>query len=199
MTGHPGRGIEWLDDWGEGNPTILATNVSFEEYMEKYAAYFMEWVDGNVIQMAPVHKDHVALSIFLSALLLTYMEMSGEGVVVRAPMVMRPGSDFPAREPDLQVITTDQREILQDTLVAGSPALVVEIISPESGVRDCGKKFIEYERAGIREYWIIDPIRREAVFYQLNTKGFYKRLGIENGFITSGVLSRLRFQVDLLW
>jgi Uma2 family endonuclease len=54
--------------------------------------------------------------------------------------------------------------------------LIVEIISPESSGRDRGEKFYEYEMAGVREYWLIDPQREQVEFYELNAEGRYTLL-----------------------
>lgn len=43
----------------------------------------------------------------------------------------------------------------------GTPDLIVEVTSPESLARDRGEKYVEYEAAGVREYWLIDPDRQQ--------------------------------------
>lgn len=37
---------------------MVAAEVSFDEYMEKYAAEFCEWFDGIVVKMSPVSDVH---------------------------------------------------------------------------------------------------------------------------------------------
>jgi Uma2 family endonuclease len=66
-------------------------------------------------------------------------------------------SFFDVVEPDLLVVTNDQREILTKRNVRGAPALVVEILSPSSSARDKRTKRALYERVGVKEYWVIDP------------------------------------------
>jgi Uma2 family endonuclease len=51
--------------------------------------------------------------------------------------------------------------------------MVAEIVSKESINRDRGEKFVEYETAGVSEYWLIDPLRGQADFYQLGEGNFY--------------------------
>jgi hypothetical protein len=65
-------------------------------------------------------------------------------------------------EPDLQVILADQVEILTDANVRGAPAIVVEIASPSTKRRDAGIKRDLYKRAGVREYWTVDPNERRV-------------------------------------
>jgi Uma2 family endonuclease len=179
---------------------VIATGVSFDDYMTTYAAQFTEWVDGTVIKMSPIHERHDGLSQFFYMLLNTYLSETGGGRVLQAPMVMKPGDEFPAREPDLQVLLPDQLGLLKGTIVAGASALVIEIISPESAARDAGTKLFEYERAGVREYWLIDPIRREASFFVLAEDNLYHRHNPgTDGFYQSTVLSQFRLSVSILW
>ncbi|MFQ5793902.1 MAG: Uma2 family endonuclease [Candidatus Bipolaricaulia bacterium] len=43
----------------------------------------------------------------------------------------------------------------------------IEIISPESRLRDRGEKFAEYEMGGVQEYWLLDPEEKRVDFYML--------------------------------
>src|SRR5262249_15754636 len=47
------------------------------------------------------------------------------------------------------------------------PDVIVEVISPESRSLDTRTKLDDYERAGVREYWLIDPIEETMTFYRL--------------------------------
>jgi len=60
-------------------------------------------------------------------------------------------------EPDLLFVAGDQFEILTPKNVQGSPALVVEILSPGTRKRDEQTKRRLFSRTEVREYWIIDP------------------------------------------
>jgi Uma2 family endonuclease len=72
-------------------------------------------------------------------------------------------------EPDLIFVGPDQFEILTDKNIQGTPALVIEILSPSTRRRDRGIKRQLYDRSGVREYWLVDPethavtIHRRAV------------------------------------
>lgn len=74
--------------------TILARQVSFETYMADYAQHHSEWVEGVVIQLSPVSREHDLLSGFLYRLLSGYLDETGEGLLMKEPFVMRatPGS-----------------------------------------------------------------------------------------------------------
>jgi Uma2 family endonuclease len=63
-------------------------------------------------------------------------------------------------EPDLLFVSSAQRHILTKLNVQGAPDLVVEIFSPSTQKRDEQIKRQLFERAGVREYWMVDPDRR---------------------------------------
>jgi Uma2 family endonuclease len=68
-------------------------------------------------------------------------------------------SNWDVVEPDLLFIAGDQLNILTDKNVQGSPALVIEILSPTTRKRDEQIKLRLFERAAVREYWLVDPER----------------------------------------
>ena len=94
------------------------------------------------------------------------------GVVRFAPFQMKTGPNLPGREPDLLFIAQEHLDRLKGTYLEGPADLVVEIVSPDSGARDRGEKFYEYERGGVPEYWLLDYARRQAEFYQLGQDAF---------------------------
>lgn len=111
---------------------------------------------------------------------------------------MRLGNELPAREPDLLVLLNEHAERDTDTYVEGPADWVIEIVSPESGARDRGTKFDEYERGGVSEYWIIDPHRRELWAYRRGEDGLYQSLPVdEEGRVTSVTLPSRTFVLKL--
>ena len=96
------------------------------------------------------------------------------GLVLDAPFLVRlPEHLRRGREPDIIFVRSEQLSRLKETYFDGSPDVIVEILSPESYIRDRKIKYGEYEAAGVREYWLIDPDRRPAEFFRLGTDGRY--------------------------
>jgi Uma2 family endonuclease len=84
--------------------------------------------------------------------------------------------------------------------VNGAADVAVEIVSPESDEHDRGKKFLEYEAAGVPEYWLIDPIRREVLFYARGDEGRYHALPAdEQGRHASRILPGFVLDPAWLW
>lgn len=58
-------------------------------------------------------------------------------------------------EPDLLVI--DRADFEPNTVLTGTPRLVVEVLSPSTRDTDLSLKRLEYEQAGVPAYWMVDP------------------------------------------
>lgn len=59
-------------------------------------------------------------------------------------------------QPDLVLICN--RDILTDYGARGVPDLIIEILSPSTARKDTREKFLLYEKKGVPEYWIVDPV-----------------------------------------
>lgn len=159
-----------------------------------------EWVEGEIQQMSPVSKIHQELCGFLFALLREFIEAHGLGVLFDQTFLMRLRDQRTGREPDLLFVSNANLHRVTNTYLDGPADLVVEIVSPESEVRDREVKLAEYERAGIPEYWLIDPLRSIALFYQLGKDGRYRVIPPDtDGVYRSRILDGLWLNVDGLW
>jgi Uma2 family endonuclease len=176
---------------------IAALNVSAEVYMEQYAEYFHEWVDGVVYKMSSVSAKHDDLTGFLRELIRSYFAFRPLGIVRSAPFVMKIGKS--RREPDLQIILKDGKAKLEETFTDGAADICVEIVSPSNEGADYGDKLREYEAGGVREYWIIDPLRKECRFQRLNEEGVYKLFIPENEVYSTPLLPDFRLDTQILW
>lgn len=172
--------------------------MSWEEFLEwADEDTYAEWVDGEVVCMSPASRRHQRIARFLTASLQAYAEEHQIGEVMPAPFPMRLGRS--GREPDLLFVARQHLDRLQPTHLSGPADLAVEIVSPESRTRDRRDKLREYEREGVREYWLIDPERNQAQFYLLDASGTYRESAVENGVFHSAVLAGLWLRVDWLW
>ena len=159
-----------------------------------------EWVDGEVIFMSPASMRHQLIANFIAAIFQLYVEAYGLGVVLTGPYQMKVGPRLSGREPDVMFVSNKNLSRLKEMFLDGPADLVVEVISPESRARDRGDKFYEYEQGGVREYWLIDPVRKQAEFYQLGKdKLFHSIIVGEDGVYQSRVLKGLSLQVTWLW
>jgi len=175
--------------------------MSYEEYL-KFAGdtQIVEWVAEEAISYMPPTDTHQDLSGFLSTLLQLFVQFFELGVLRYAPFEVKLWSEGPAREPDILFIANKNLVNLGERRFAGAPDLIIEIISPSSAGEDRGRKFTQYEQAGVREYWLIDPRPRQqqADFYVLGSDGNYHTVPLTTeGRYQSLVLTN--FWLDLDW
>jgi Uma2 family endonuclease len=112
---------------------------------------------------------------------------------------MKTGPKLPGRAPDILFVAKKNLRRLKKTYLEGPADLVVEIISPGSRGVDRGDKLYEYEKGGVREYWLIDPERRKAEFYIRSRDGSFELAPIDDGIFRSTVLKGLWLRVEWLW
>lgn len=149
-----------------------------------------EWVDGDVIVFMPPTIRHQFVVAFLTKLLGAFVEFLSLGVVLPAPSEMRVDPDGRAREPDIFFVASENLHRLEENRLAGPADLIVEVISDESVVRDRAEKFYEYQEAGVKEYWLIDPrpSYQRADFWALDEDGRYQPVPLQEGIFRSTIL-----------
>ena len=115
-----------------------------------------ELVDGaHVVTPSPVPRHQricAQLLVFLGQHLLTHPT----GTLYTGPMDVILG-DGDVVAPDLVYVSSERAHIVGSKNLHGAPDLVVEVLSPVTKRRDVGIKRDLYERAGVREYWVVDP------------------------------------------
>ena len=67
--------------------------------------------------------------------------------------------------PDIAIIC--DRDKIKYNGIYGAPDLVVEVLSPSTAANDRGIKKDTYEKAGVKEYWIVDPASKSIEVYHL--------------------------------
>lgn len=179
---------------------ILATGVTFEEYLERFAGMHRELVDGNVIKMSPVSLSHNNLRLYLIGLFSAYFGHRPIGKILSQPFVQRLLLVDSKREPDLFIVLNENLARLTQTYLDGPADICIEISSPGTEDTDRGDKFLEYEKGGVGEYWLFDPRRREALFYRLNADGLneQQRPDVDGNYRTS-LLPTSVLHVPTLW
>jgi Uma2 family endonuclease len=180
---------------------LLRPTMSYEEFLAwAKNDIHAEWIEGKVLLMSPTSSRHQDIVVFLITLLNLYISTRNLGKVYTAPYQMRLHQPPRGREPDVLFVAQANLGQITKQYLDGPADLVVEVISPESSGRDRGDKFYEYEMAGVREYWLIDPQREQVEFYQLDNQGRYSlSLGGHIGEYSSVVIPGLTLDVTWLW
>ena len=117
-----------------------------------------ELIDGTAYLMEPAPQwGHQDIASQLNILIGVFLQ-GKPGKVFQSPFDVRlnvDAGDDTVLQPDLVVFCDHSK--LSGTGCVGAPDMVVEILSPSSRSRDSVLKFNQYLKAGVREYWIVDP------------------------------------------
>ena len=177
-----------------------ARKMTYEEFLDwADEDTYAEWVDGEVEIMSPASRKHQKLALYLGRLLSEFEER-GDGEVYLAPFQMKLANVRRGREPDVLFIVENNLTNLQNNYMDGPADLAIEIVSPESVLRDRGTKYAEYEAGGVREYWVLDPEVKRADFFVLDDEGRYQRAQPDSaGRYRSAVLPGFWINLDWLW
>ncbi len=157
----------------------MTTSASTKLTYDDYAAFpedgrRHEIIDGeHYVVPSPIIK-HQAISRKLEFALVKYLEQNPIGTVFDAPcdVVL---SDLDVVQPDILYIANEHSAIITEKNVRGAPDLVIEIISESTRHTDEITKRKLYERFGVSEYWVVDPVVDTVKIHRL-IEGRYQRV-----------------------
>lgn len=117
-----------------------------------------ELIDGVVYDIAPPNRIHQELVSALHYKITDYIKKNnGSCKVYPAPFAVFLNTDNRNYvEPDISVICDENK--LDDKGCNGAPDWIIEVASPGTKRIDYGIKFFKYRTAGVREYWIVNPL-----------------------------------------
>ena len=121
-----------------------------------------------------------------------------EGIYISGPIevILDDQNSF---QPDFIYISKERSEILKD-YIYGAPDVVVEILWEKNAYYDLRPKKDTYEKYGIKEYIIIDPIQQNADIYLLNDGAYYLHQKAQTGeILKSTLLPGLEFKISELF
>jgi Uma2 family endonuclease len=131
---------------------------------------FIELSEGELIVPPHPTDTHQRVTDALYAPMRSFVHEHNLGVIRFAPLPVRlwPGK---IREPDILFVSHAHADRISEQYY-GPPDLVVEIISPGTRRIDQGDKFVEYARAGVSEYWLVDPEQRTIEIFVLKEDAY---------------------------
>jgi Uma2 family endonuclease len=154
-------------------------------------------LDGVIYMASPESTDDNDLGGWLYSLLREYAEELELGKAYHTRVAFRLGA-LHGPEPDVAFVLAKNLHRVRRGYVEGPPDIAVEIVSPDSADRDYVKKRQRYEKAGVREYWIVDPEQRRVLFLR-RQRGKLRDIAPVQNIFESAVLPGFRLDVRWLW
>ena len=162
----PKQGFWTYDDYatipGDGNRYEIVNGVL---YISPSPGWSHQEIVGRFFRYLSAHVESPAI---------------GGAFVAPLDVELAPNSVF---QPDVVVLLKASHKKLKERHIVGAPDLVVEVVSPTSETHDRYRKIAAYARAGVPEYWIVDPDSRtvEVLFLE---SGEYHSQGVYRGKAT---------------
>jgi Uma2 family endonuclease len=150
--------------------TGLKRKLDYSDYVEILPdGKRYELLEGDLYVTPAPSPPHQRASKRLRRRLEDYFEARGLGEVFNAPLdvILTPHEVV---QPDL-VVVADPTQI-SGRGIEGPPLLVVEILSPSTGIRDRTVKARRYAALGIRHYWLVDPEAKRLECYRAEAAAY---------------------------
>lgn len=143
---------------GQGTYTV-------EDYRALPDDQRVELIDGYLYDMASPTTFHQLMAGEIYRQVANYiMEQGGSCMPFISPIDVQLDNDEKTMiQPDVMIVC-DQDQIVKRNIM-GAPDFVLEVISPGTKRRDYVIKLAKYENAGVREYWIVDPYKKNVLVY----------------------------------
>ncbi len=167
------------------------------EYLDLNTNHFVEFSQG-IIEVLPVPShSHQFIAFYLARVLFDFVSKHSLGMVLPAPLKIKLW-EGKYREPDVVFMLKENEYKLGEKFWQGAD-LVMEVVSPDDPKRDTEVKRVEYAKAGISEYWIVNPINETITVFTLpagndayEIDGEFGKGNIANSVLLAG------FQVKVL-
>ena len=175
---------------------------TIEEFLKAYPDRGAEFVAGRVELLPVPNIRHQVLSSRLFTPIKDAATADGfiGELLTAGTRLLTPRDDGSGlREPDLAFLTDDDLEAAHEQYTHGA-LLAVEVVSPDDPRRDYETKRTEYAAAGVREYWIVDPIENRVLVLALDGDAYREHGSFAPGDTATGmVLSSLKVDVAALF
>ena len=157
----------------------------------------IELVDGRLEFLPMPSHLHQRVPKFFFLLLNSILDAAGGEALFSGMKVQMVNRNM--RDPDVVGVLGDHSPADDDRYWAGAD-IAVEVVSPDGERRDYEEKRLEYAQVGIREYWIVDPQRRQILLLSL-AGGSYREVGTFSGDQTaeSTLLPELKVKPNDVW
>jgi Uma2 family endonuclease len=143
----------------------------------------------NELSMSPsLTPLHQLLLSDLHALLYFFLRNENSGKVIPVPVDVYMENYESVVQPDLIILLNENLQQIQKDGNYGAPDIVFEVLS-HNRAYDTQRKRNLYEKAGVKEYFLIDPENKKVMLLSLNASGNYEQLYEEIGQLNSKLLS----------
>lgn len=173
---------------------------TFEDFCERIPEGLKaDLIDGVIYVASPDNVWHHDVASWFAEVLKRYLRVKKiKGRLFGSRIAFRL-DDENGPEPDLAYVRPDRVHLIRTAHIKGPPDWALEIVSPSSVERDYEKKRSQYERFGVTEYWIIDPLEQAMTCLRLGKNEKYKVVPPRGGKAHSEVIPGFWVKPEWFW
>ncbi|MBO4887887.1 MAG: Uma2 family endonuclease [Firmicutes bacterium] len=163
---------EFFEDWDPGRK--IYHHYTIRDYENLPDDVRVELIDGVFYLMSAPSFDHQDILMYIGMEMYSFVgKNKGKCKVMVAPLDVQLDKDiWTMVQPDILVVCDPS--IITQKRMEGAPDLIVEILSPSNRRKDVSLKLYKYIKAGVKEYWIVDPVKRITTVYRPGDQDFYR-------------------------
>jgi len=178
--------------------TTKMTARQFLELGEDPPGVRLELVNGEVAVSPSPIPAHGYTVIQLGALLAQHIKKHKLGRLY--PDIDTIFGKYDVRRPDLLYFSKGRTHLIGEKAMEGPPDLCIEVLSPSSVTIDRRDKFKQYAKAGVHNYWIVDPETRTIEGHVLS-RGKYRLAaeGRDDAIVSLPPFEKLKIRLSELW
>ena len=158
---------------------MIVFDFGFEKKQSTYSDYLktpeggkFQLIGGEIIEMTSPSLYHQRIIARFLTIFNNYILSHNLGEAFVAPLDVH-FTDAETYQPDILILLTESFSKMQENKIEGAPDLIVEVLSPSTAYYDLKHKKTIYEKHGVREYWVVDPIDKTVEIYQNQNAKFH--------------------------
>ena len=172
----------------------VKSTYTYADYSKLPEGAAYQLIEGELIHEPAPTVSHQRLVLRLARLIAAHVEEHQLGEIFISPIDVYL-SDVNTFQPDVAFVDMKRLDIVKEKNIQGAPDLVIEVLSPSTAYYDLRRKKEIYALNGVREYWIVDPIKKCVEVYLLNENSLDLAITVsDSGRIESFVIKS--FSVD---
>jgi Uma2 family endonuclease len=172
---------------------------TYEDYEKLPEGAPYQLIGGELVMTPSPVPYHQIILRKIGFELVKFVEERKLGEVIYAPMDVYL-SETETYQPDIIFISNERLNIIGDKKIEAAPDLVIEILSESTAYYDLRHKKRVYEKTGVKEYWIVDPMEKGIEVYE-NVGGGFKIFGqaTEKGRVNSKLLEGFSVELEKIF
>lgn len=146
--------------------------ATYADYLKTPEGGKFQLIAGEIIEMTSPTPYHQRIVSRLATIFNNFILKENIAELFVAPLDVY-FSDTETYQPDILILLNESFSKMKENKIEGAPDLIVEVLSPSTAYYDLKHKKSIYEKNGVKEYWIVDPIEKTVeIFESKNGKYF---------------------------